>query len=303
MNARTLLGGAAAVALLALTGCTASDPLGGGGATGGADAPIVVASANFPENVILGELYAQALEAAGFAVDRQLNIGSREVLYDQVASCGLHVVPEYNQALLAFVDASATSDGTTAGVDAQLAAVLPDTLALLDSSPAQDNNAIAVTQQTSQQYGVTTLDDVAPYASGWVIGGPPEWETRADGLPVLASAYGANFLEVRALDHSGPITMSALVKGDIQAALVFSTAPEIAANDLVVLTDTKGALGVNNVTPLVCKDRVPEEARAVLNGISATLTTEMLLQMNASYVNDKVDAADVAADWLAAHGS
>jgi len=290
------LGSALAIASLTLSACASSDPLNtpAGNASG---ETIVVGSANFPENVILGEVYAQALEQAGFKIERKLNIGAREVLFDQIKNCTLNVVPEYNQALLAFVSPETKAKGTTE-VDEALAKVLPEDLKVLKSSAAQDNNAVVVTADTAAKNNIKTLDDLAGKAPEWTFGGPTEWESRPDGYLGLQNNYGLNFKEYKVLDYSGPITISALDKGDIQAGLLFSTTPQIKSSGYVVLEDPKDSLGVNNITPLLCAKAVPDKARSILDSISSSLSTEELTAMNASYVLDKEDAADVAATWL-----
>ncbi|MET4538567.1 osmoprotectant transport system substrate-binding protein [Arthrobacter bambusae] len=298
MNATSALkvGSVLAVAALALPACAASDPLTASTRNASGET-IVVGSANFPENVILGEVYAQALEQAGFNVERKLNIGAREVLFDQIKNCTLNVVPEYNQALLAFVSPE-TKAKSTLEVDAALAQVLPDNLEVLKSSPAQDNNAVVVTADTAAKDNLKTLADLARTSPDWVFGGPTEWESRPDGYAGLKNNYGINFKEYKVLDYSGPITISALDKGDIQAGLLFSTTPQIESSGYVVLEDPEDSLGVNNITPLICREPVSDKAQSILEAISSSLTTEELTAMNAAYVLDKEDAADVAKKWL-----
>lgn len=292
----------ALAAALALTITTAA--CGGGSentfdASSGSDS-IVVGSANFPENVILGELYSKALDDAGYTVTRRLNIGAREVIYDQVKSCALSVVPEYNQALLSFVAPKNEAQGTQK-VDAALAKALPDTLRVLDSASAQDNNSVVVTKQTAEKYDLAAIPDLKGVSEDMVFGGPTEWKSRADGYAGLGDKYGVTFKEYRVLDYSGPITISALDHGDIDAALLFSTTPQIAQNDYLVLDDPQTVVGVNNIIPLACKSALDDKAAAVLNEISANLTTEDLTAMNKAYSVDKEDAKDVAADWLSDH--
>lgn len=290
-----------------LAACS-SDPLSSGSNTGGGSrpaagggSPIVVGSANFPESIILGELYAKALESKGFTVDRKLNIGAREVYFQQLQSCSIDFMPDYNQALLAFLDPKTTASGTEA-VDKALAAALPASLTALTSADAQDNNSVAVTKATADANNLKTIPDLAKVSSDWVFGGPTEWEARTDGYLGLKDKYGVTFKEYRVLDYSGPITISALTKGGINAALLFSTTPEIVANDLVVLKDPDNVIGVNNITPVVCKDHVNSDAKKVINDVTAKLTTDGLTKMNASYVIDKQDANAVAANWLSANG-
>jgi osmoprotectant transport system substrate-binding protein len=301
MNAASSLkvGSVLAVATLALSACAASDPLNASTGSASGDT-IVVGSANFPENVILGEVYAKALERAGFKVERKLNIGAREVLFDQIKNCTLNVVPEYNQALLAFVSPQTKATGTKE-VDEALSKALPDNLKILKSSAAQDNNAVAVSAETATKNNIKTLDDLARVAPQWTFGGPTEWESRPDGYVGLKNNYGINFKEYKVLDYSGPITISGLDKGDIQAGLLFSTTPQIKSSGYKVLEDPKNTLGVNNITPLLCTKAVPDKAQSVLDSISTSLTTEDLTAMNASYVIDKQDAADVAETWVKDH--
>lgn len=300
MNTRLLATlAAAASAITALAGCAAGNPL--AASTSRSGDTIVIGSANYPENVLLGETYAQALESAGFKVQRHLNIGAREVLYSQVSDCSIDVVPEYNQALLAFVSPQTTASGTQE-VDKALSQKLPSALAILDSAPAEDNNAIAVKTQTAQEKNLKSIADLAPLASGMTFGGPTEWEARAGAYPALEQAYGVKFKEYKVLDYSGPITLSALSKGDVQAALLFSTTPQIKTDGYTILDDPKKVLGVNNVTPLVCQKDVPQKARDVLNSVSAALTTPDLTAMNASYTIEKKNASDVAKAWLSGKG-
>lgn len=296
-------------ASLVLAACGSSDegdPLQAG--AGAEEGTIVIGSQTFPESALLGEVYSQALEGAGYTVQRQANIGAREVLFGQVETCDINVTPEYNGALLAFVQAGEGGAGevtvptTTEEVDAALAEVLPDGLAVLDSSEAQDNNAVVVTRETAASQGLSALPDLAPVAGQFVFGGPPEFESRQDGIVGLSEQYGVDFQEYRVLDYSGPITVTALRDGDIQAALLFSTSPEIDESGFVVLEDPEGVLGVNNIVPLVCEEAIDDGAREVLDQISAALTTKNLTAMNRAFVIDQRDVEDVASEWLADNG-
>lgn len=290
------------VSLSALTACGASDPFAASSASTNPDKPtIVVGSANFSENILLGEIYAKSLENQGFNVERKLNIGAREVLYSQVENCNLDVVPEYNQALLAFVAPKVKASGTEE-VDAKLVKNLPESLKILQSSPAQNNNSVAVTGATAQKYGLSKIEDLAAPSKDMTFGGPTEWKTRADGYQGLVEDYGVNFKEYKNLDYSGPITLSALSKGDVDAALLFSTTPQIDTEGFVILQDPKNTIGVNNVTPLICANDVPEAAQQSLDKVSSALSTEELTQLNKQYILDHRDAADVAAEWVSQKG-
>jgi osmoprotectant transport system substrate-binding protein len=289
--------------LLALVACGGnSNPLsssstGSGGGTG----EVVVGSANFQENVLLAEIYAQALEAKKVKVKRQFNIGSREVIYGQIQSGALTILPEYNGALLAYLDKGATAT-TTADVNAALAGKLPASLQLLDSAAAQDKDSVTVTKDTATQYNLKSLADLAPVGGKLALGGPPEFKTRQQGVVGLQKEYGITFKQFVSLDTAGPITVAALKKGQVQAANLFTTDPAIPENGFVVLEDPKSLFGSQNVTPLVYKSGVSDTIRTALNAVSAKLDTATLAELDKKVISDKQDVEAVAKQWLSTAG-
>ncbi|REE98896.1 ABC transporter substrate-binding protein [Thermomonospora umbrina] len=292
-------------AALALTACGdddgngGGDPLGGGG--GGGSQTLVVGSADFPESELIGEIYAQALEAKSIKVQRKFKIGAREVYYGQVAGGSIQVFPEYNGALLQRVDQGNTA-ATTQDVDAQLKQKLPPALEILTPSAAEDKDALVVTAETAAKHNLKTLEDLEPVADDLVVGGPPEFKTRQQGMVGLEKVYGLKFKQFKSLDVAGPITVSNLSKGQIQAANLFTTNPAIAKNRFVALEDPKNVFGAQNVVPLIYKSKVNETARAALNAVSAKLTTADLIAMNGQMDDQKLDPEDVAKEWLKKQG-
>jgi osmoprotectant transport system substrate-binding protein len=139
-------------------------------------------------------------------------------------------------------------------------------------------------------------------ASGLVLGGPPEFENRPDGLPGLEEVYGVSFGEFRKLDAGGPLTINALKNGQIDAADIFTTDPSIATNDFVVLEDPENLYAAQNVLPLINADKATDGVAAVLDAVSAQLTTEDLVQLNEQVINEQQDPAAVAGQWLADKG-
>ncbi len=132
-----------------------------------------------------------------------------------------------------------------------------------------------------------------------VFGGPPEFQTRADGLPGISKTYGCEFKDFRALDTGGPLTVKALQDGTIQAADLFTTDPAIADRGFVVLDDPKNGFAAQNVVPLINKAKATPDVAAALNSVSAKLTTDGLVQLNrALAAPDKPDVATVAKTWL-----
>jgi osmoprotectant transport system substrate-binding protein len=273
---------------------SSSNPLAGGGSSGS----VVVGSANFPENEVLAEVYALALQSKGVKVSTKLNIGAREIYYPQVEKGAITIIPEYNGTLLTVEADPSSTAKTTADVDAALAAKLPSSLTVLNSAPAEDSDSITVTQATATKDHLKTIADLAPYASQMVLGGPPEFKTRADGIAGLKSVYGLTFKSFDPLDESGPITLAALTSGKVQAADVFTTTPQIVTDNLVSLADPKNNFAAQNVIPLVYKPALTSTISSTLNAVSAKLTTAALLQLNVDVITNKQSYTTAAQNWL-----
>ncbi|GIG59212.1 glycine/betaine ABC transporter substrate-binding protein [Longispora fulva] len=288
------------LALFALAACGGNNPVDNSGKPAD-NGTVIVGSANFTENVLLAEIYAGALEAKGIKVERKLNIGSREVIYKQLESGGLSVLPEYNGALLSYLDKQ-NAAATTADVNTALKAKLPAAVELLDSAKAEDKDSVTVTKETAAKYNLKSISDLAPVAKDLVIGGPPEFKTRRQGIVGLKDVYGLDFKEFKSLDVAGPVTVSALKKDDIQAANLFTTDPALEVNGFVSLDDPKALFGAQNVTPLVNKAAVGDKARTVLNSIAPKLDTATLTQLMRKVAVDKQDPDKVAKEWLKSVG-
>lgn len=298
----------AALSVLALTatacGSSGGDPLAAAPSTAGGSAgtaaasggTVVIGSANFPENVLLGSIYSQALKAKGVKVEEKFNIGSREVLYGQLQSGSLTLLPEYNGALLAYLGGK-TAEPTKEAVNAELAKTLPASLAILDSSPAEDKDTLSVSQETADKYGLKSIADLAAKAGELTIGGPPEFKSRQE--QPLKDVYGLTFKEWK---PTGETTANAVKDGSVQVGNVFSTDPKIAQLKLVPLTDPKNLFGAQNVTPLVNKAKVDATSASALNAVSAKLDTAGLLALMKKVAIDKEDPSAVAKDWLKSNG-
>ena len=302
---------AAAAAGLLLAACGGgSDPLAaeesesptssGSDAAGGT---VVIGSANFAENNLLAEIYAGALTAAGVEVETKLNIGAREI-YLKAMEPGdesVDVMPEYTGVLSDYYDEEGQASDSEE-VYQELTAALPEYLTVLEQSDAQDKDALVVTQETADEYGLTEIGDIADVAGDLTLGGPPEWKTRDTGIPGLEEVYGVTFGDFRELDAGGPLTLRALVNGQIDAGNLFTTDPNIEAEDLVALEDPEALFGSQNVVPLVRTEVLTDDIESTLNEVSAALDTETLLGLNRQVILDKQDPADVAQEFLADNG-
>ncbi|KIV62937.1 MULTISPECIES: ABC transporter substrate-binding protein [Agrobacterium] len=297
-----ILKAAGALAFMALSATTSfgqTDPLGAAPAARTDTSTIIVGSADFPESQLLATIYAKALAAKGIKVETKLSIGSREVYIPALLDGSIDLLPEYAGATLSYLDKNATAHAP-ADVAAALKAALPKGVSMLTPSEAQDSDGVAVTRATAEKYKLKTIADLAPVASELVLGGPPEWKTRKEGIIGLKDIYGLEFKSFKSLDVGGPLTLSALVNDQVQAANLFSTDPAIAANDLIILEDVKNLFPAQNIVPVIATPKVSDVVTTTLNAVSAALTTKDLIVMNGRLANH--DSFDVVAEeWLTAH--
>lgn len=263
-------------------------------------ARIAVGSTNFSEQLLLANIYAGALRAQGVEVTTRLNLGSREVVMPALESGEIDIVPEYTGALLSYLGVEDVGSGAEEIAEA-LAGALPEGIAMLAPSPAQDANALAVTAETAREHGLSRISDLAPIAAQLVVGGPPEMRTRQAGLPGYQRVYGIEFGEFRPLDAGGPLTRAALNAGDIDVARVFSSQGILAAEDWVLLEDDRQLEPAQNIVPVVREAVLTPEVAEVLDVVSARLTTEDLQRLNQRVDLDHEDPAAVAQSWLDEH--
>ncbi|GAA1057500.1 glycine/betaine ABC transporter permease [Agromyces luteolus] len=285
-------------ATVALAGCASGDPLDSGSDGGdAAGETIVVGSQDYYSNEIIAELYAQALEENGYTVDRQFRIGQREVYIPEIESGSIDVFPEYTGNLLQYYVPDTTAT-TSDDVYAELSTALPDGLRVLEQSPATDQDSYNVTQAFSDEYGVTSLADLADVDASITLGGNSELETRPYGPEGLQSVYGVEVAFTPIEDSGGPLTLKALVDDQVQMVNIFSADPNIAANDLVTLEDPEGLFLASNVVPVV-SEKVDDDIAGIIDTVSAALTAEELVALNALSVNEQQSAEQIASDWLA----
>ena len=310
MKPVTMLRAACLGLAVALTACTsvsgnASPATGGPGGRPGM--VISVGSFDFPESVLLAEIYGQALAAARFPVRILPNLGPREVVDPALMDGLLQVVPEYAGSALEFFSLgkrSATSN-TRAANRALADSAAGHGLVAARPAPAQNANALVVTAATAARYGVRSIADLAKVAPGLIFGGPPECPGRAYCLPGLKRVYGLRFKSFTPLDAGGPLTLQALAAGYIGVALLFTTDPGIPARHLVVLADDRGLQPAENITPLVGRDAIAHyglRLLTTLNKVSALLDTSTLRALDARVEPARQDARLVAGSWLREHG-
>ncbi|UFU05249.1 ABC transporter substrate-binding protein [Ruania halotolerans] len=295
---------AAASALTLLAACGgSSDPLETGDDETPADADssvVVVGSQAYYSNEIIAEIYAQVLEGAGFEVERQFQIGQRDSYLAAMEGDEVDLIPEYSGNLLQFYD-SETEARSPEDVAAALPEALPEGLAVLDYAEAQDADSYNVTTEFSESNQITSLADLANYDGEITIGGNAELESRPYGPEGLAEFYGveAGFLTIG--DSGGPLTKDAIRDGTITMGDIYTADPDLASGEFVTLEDPENMILAQNVIPLV-DAALAEDLAAELGPVNEALTTEDLIAMNARSVDEQLDSATIATDWLAEAG-
>ncbi|RQP11345.1 MAG: ABC transporter substrate-binding protein [Microbacteriaceae bacterium] len=294
---RLALGAVAVGAALALSGCASGDPLDSGDQDPGADSSvIVVGSQAYYSNEIIAEIYAQALENAGFEVEREFRIGQRDAYLPSLEDGSVDLFPEYTGNLLQFYDPD-TEATASEDVYAALQEALPDGLTVLDQSPATDQDSYNVTEAFAAEHGLSSLEDLASVGVPLVLGGPPELEARPYGPTGLAEKYGVDV----AFQATGDTTVEDLLAGTVNIANVYSADPRIQTEGLVTLDDPKGLFLASNIVPLV-NAAIADEIADVINAVSAKLTPEGLVDLNVRSTVDQESTAAIATAWLTEQG-
>jgi osmoprotectant transport system substrate-binding protein len=271
--------------------------------TGGSDVIVVGVSGAFAENQIVAEMYAQVLEHAGYTVERLLELRSRESSQNALEAGVIDVKPEYLSSLLLFLDPNAEASADAADVARQTVELLrSEGLALLTPSAAQDTNQFVANAETAQRFDLTTMSSLAPVAGQLTFGGPPECPQRPFCLPGLNEVYGILFDDFTPLDAGGPLTVDALKADEVQIGLLFSTDPSIGQNGFVPLADDRHLQDAENITPLIRSDKLNAEVRALLDAVSARLSTEKVTELVGKVVIEGQGVADVANGFLTANG-
>lgn len=265
---------------------------------------ITVGSTNFDEQELVAEMYALALEDAGYTVERRYQLGSREVVLPALTSGEIDVYPEYVGTALEFLNegaGEATGD-TEASTELLRERFAEQGVDVLEPSDAQDKNGLVVRQETADEYGLSTVSDLADVAGDLTLGGPPECPERPLCIPGYESAYGVTFGDFRSLDAGGPVTIEALSAGEIDVALLFTTDGVIAANDWVLLDDDQDLQPAENIVPVIRSEANTDAATEALDAVSAVLTTENVTEMIRQLRVDLADPAEVAETFLTDQG-
>ncbi len=267
---------------------------------------IVIGSKDFTEEFIVAEMYAQLLENAGFKVTRKLNLGGTPVAQAAITKGEIDLYPEYTSTgLLTVLKMQPIQDPAQIYNTVKSQYEKQFHLTWLQPAPFNDTQARAMTQQGSTKYGIKTLSDLSQKAPQLVLGGPAEFIAREDGLPGLQKAYGGfQFKDVKQLG-TGSLRYQALLNGQIDVVVAFSTDGEIKGDNLVLLQDDKHFYPVYQVAPVVRMDTLQKypQIADILNKVEPLLTTEVMSGLNWQVDGPaKKEPADVARAFLQQNG-
>ena len=272
------------------------------GTSAGDGPPIRIGAQDFGESAILAEIYGQALEANGYEVEQVSVGGFRDVLLAAFDNDEVNFSPEYAASMLEFLNdgaGEATGDAqeTVELLQAQLESMQ---LVALEPAPAVDTNAFVVTQESSDELGLTALSDLPADGGDLTLGAPQDCETNPFCLPGLQRVYGVDLSGDFVPLESG-LVADALAAGEIQVGVLFSTSGRIADEEWVLLEDDMGMLAADNVTPVVSQELIDaygQELQDLVDEISAAIDTDTLTELNKRFDIDREDADDIATSFI-----
>jgi len=297
----------AALAALAVAACgsskknTTSSP--SASSKPGAGKPaVVIGDKNFEEEFVLGDLYAQALQAKGYKVTMKPNIGSTEITWKALTSGQIDMYPEYTGVIVTVIAGSTTRPHSAQQTYSEAQAyVHKHGFTLLNPTPFYDADAMGTLKPFAQKNHLSTISDLKKLGHSLTLGGAPEFATRQEGLVGLKQVYGLNpTFKPLAIG----LTYKALDSGQVQVSDVFTTDPQLLTGKYTVLSDPKNIFGYQNAAPVVKQSVLNAEGPAfeqTLNAVSALLTIPAIQRMNAAVALDKQSPATVAHKFLAAN--
>jgi osmoprotectant transport system substrate-binding protein len=305
------------VAALAVAGCGDDDDDGGSGNAGSskeqssskiqkndknASTKLTIGSKNFTEQKVLGEIYAQALQAAGYGVSKELNLGDEKTALKALEGGDISAYPEYTgTALLSFFGYTADKLPSDEGeaFDLAKAGFAKKNLTALPPTPFVSSNEVAVTKETADKLGLKKISDLKGKSQDLTLYGSPECRQRLDCKLGLEKVYGLKFKKFVPVDIA--LRHEVLKKGQADVSIVFTTDPQNKREGFVLLEDDKGMFPPYNSTLVVRNDVIekagPDLAKTV-ELVNKNLTDEVMQELNARVDIDKSTPEDVAGEYL-----
>ncbi|PDV98357.1 glycine betaine ABC transporter substrate-binding protein [Candidatus Chloroploca asiatica] len=293
--------------VLVLAAC-GGQPTAGPGDGQPANPTVKIGSKNFTESLLVGEMYAQMLEANGFTVERKLNLGATPIAHTALTSGEIDLYPEYTSTGLLEVlkqepiaDAAGILAALREGYESQFQ------ITWLEPAPFNNTNTFAMTEARAAELGVTSFSDLVPFSGELRLGGPPEFPEREDNKAVLAlygfdpKFGGDNYVQL----DTGGLRYEALVRGDVEVVVAFGTDGQLAGLGLRPLVDDKNAYPIYQVSPVIRQATLEANPTIadLLNRLSASLTGEVMSGLNWEVDGpDKREVPDVVRDFLTSQG-
>ncbi len=266
---------------------------------------IIIGGENFDESTIVANIWSDVLTKAGYSVTVKANLGARAIIVSALEKGQINLEPDYAASLLEYLNNGnlpAAGNNIVTAVPADKKALASFGVTLLPASKALDTNIFAVTKATAKKYHLTTVSSLKPYASKFVLGGPPECPTNAGCELGLKKLYGLNFKGFKSLDEAGPLSVAALKNGEVQVVELFSSSAAIVANNFVELTDNKHLEGADYIVPVLRTSVDSPGLAKVLDDIDAKLTTAAIEKLNFDVTTKQEQPAAVAQAWVKSVG-
>ncbi|MBA3421947.1 MAG: hypothetical protein H0U12_08665 [Thermoleophilaceae bacterium] len=309
---------ATAVLALAVAACGGGGGGGGGEQAGGGGAKnqpiqrnpqnasksVKVGSKNFPEQLVLGNIYAQSLAAAGYKVEKELNLGSEVVAFKALKNGDVDAYPEYTGTVLTTLykvkaeDAPKEPEPAFGEAKKRLA---KDKIAALPRTPFENTYRLGATKQTAQRLGVRNTSDLKGKAKQLKITGYPECRQRLDCYVGVQRTYGARFEDFVASEQ----TYEVLDQGEADVGFLFTTDAQLSTGKYQTFEDDRNFFPPYNVSLLMRDEALKKlgpEAQQVVDRVQQPLTEPVMIELNSRVVLDKQQPEDVARQYLKAEG-
>ncbi|WP_353948967.1 glycine betaine ABC transporter substrate-binding protein [Sporolactobacillus sp. Y61] len=296
---KVILAGIILVLALSLAACGS----GSGSGSSNKVETVTIGSKNFTESLILGEMYADALENAGYKVNRKLNLGGTLVAHQSLVDGQIDMYPEYTgTGLLNILKRDKATDADEVYDTVSRAYKDKWNLVWLEPTQANDSQGLAVTKTVSDKYNIHTYSDLAKAAPNIRFAATPEFNERPDGLKGLQEAYGGfKFKSNKLFDYG--IKYNVLLQGKEDATVAFTTDGQLTDKNLVLLEDDKHFYPPYYVCPVIRNSVIKKDPKVadIINKVSAELDSKVMQELNAKVDIDKQKYQQVAKDFLVEH--
>ena len=268
---------------------------------------ITVGSKNFGEEFVLGEVYAQALRAAGYNVRTRLNLGSEAVALKAIEDGQVSGYPEYTSTALGsffHVASSQIPSNATRAYKLAAAYFAREGIVAFSPTPFADSNAVGTLASTGHKLGLRDISDLTSKSQRLVLAGSPECRVRMDCLAGVEQSYGLRFKQFT------PVAIgrryAVLDNGEASLSILFTSDAQLASlTKYTILRDDKGLIPAGNVIFLASKsvvDRAGADFGDTIEKVQGNLTLPVIQELNYRVDIGKQSPAAVARQYLTSLG-